>query len=85
MKMTIESTGRLIELGVADSAHVTPAELWQGTTEIDGVPVRVIAIVPVVTPLLTPMSPMQGEFDAERDVTVEPWPEVQDFPAWIGL
>ena len=85
MKMTIESTGRLIELGVADSPHVTRAELWQGTADLDGIPVRVLAVVPVLTPLLEAMSPMQGEFDAERDVAVEPWPETTDFPGWIGL
>lgn len=83
--MTIESTGRLIDLGVADSTHVTAAELWQGETEVNGVVVRVIAVVPVVTPLLTTSSPLQGEFDAERDIAVEPWPETAEFPAWLGL
>lgn len=83
--MTIESTGRLIEIGIADHSHVTHAEIWQGTTEIDGVEVRVLAVVPVVAPLLEPHSALQGDFEAERDVAVDPWPEAQEFPAYIGI
>ena len=77
MKITIESTSKIVEL----RGHLcsVPARVWEGTPE------RGVKVVAFVT-RITPMDGDSAEFDADLDEARAPSPEVaQAFPMRLIL
>lgn len=82
MKLTIESTQQMVEVGTGDvgnRARYVPARVWVGTTE-SGIPVQVL-----VTRIAVANEERQGEFQRELAEQHAPRPEPQAFPLRMVL
>jgi hypothetical protein len=76
VKITIESTSKLVEL--RGQLCSVPARVWEGQTEKG---VRVVAFVTRITPL----DGDSAEFDADLNETRVPSPDVQAWPTRLVL
>ena len=66
MRITIESTDRVVEIHMANNARDVPARVWEGKTE-KGVPVAVL-----VTRIAAHIDHDQSEFEADLKETRPP-------------
>lgn len=79
MKITIESTAKIVTIGV--NGNDVPARIWQGTNE-DGIPVvcyvtRIFPEIPVTDPN---HSELTVAFDRELKRTATPRPAIEAIP-----
>lgn len=75
MKITIESTTKIVELIVAGAR--VPARIWQGETE-SGVPVQVY--VTRIAPEIPPDDPRNGDFQRALKEQAAPRPTIEAIP-----
>lgn len=82
MKITIESTSRIVELQMPGGA-VVPARLWEGATE-NGIPVHafITRIAPTVE---NPPAAVTAEFERDLMACSPPSPELQTIPLRLIL
>lgn len=80
MKITIESTNKIVEL-VINGVGV-PARIWQGVTE-SGIPVHCFATLTV--PEMPPNDPRHAEFERELISWAPPRPTVEAIPLRLVL
>jgi hypothetical protein len=80
MKITIESTTKVIELRIG--AATVPARVWEGTTE-SGIPVH--CFITRLAPTIPIDDPRQAEFQQELAQQRAPTPDVAAYPARMIL
>lgn len=80
MKITIESTGKLVELEPAPG-HVVRARVWQGTTE-NGIPVQcfITRIAPEIPETDPRTDELTAEFERDLQRHAQPRATVQAIP-----
>ena len=80
MKITIESTPKLVSLQTADGAWM-PARVWQGETE-SGIPVQVFVtrIAPEIPTSDPRIDELTAEFERELQRQADPRPTVAVIP-----
>lgn len=78
MKVTLESTHKVVELETADGARV-PARIWEGTTE-SGIKVHAF-----VTRIAAPANANQEQFQRELKECRVPSADVYVYPARLVL
>ena len=79
MRITIESTGKIVTLVVG--GHEVPARVWQGATD-SGIPVQcfISRIAPEISVHDPRIDALAAEFDRELERTAEPRPTVEAIP-----
>lgn len=80
MKITIESTSRIVTL-VVDGKDV-PARVWQGFTEVTGIPVQcfITRIAPEISKSHPDVDLLTEEFSRELARQADPRPTVEAIP-----
>ena len=88
MKITIESTSKIVELYCGNTVHgaPVPARIWQGETE-DGIPVhcfitRISPEVPTTDPRIDELT---AEFERDLKRQADPRPTVVAIPLWLVI
>jgi hypothetical protein len=76
MKITIESTSKIVELQTITGGKMQ-ARIWEGTTD-DGVPVH--CFITRITPTIPKDDPRQKAFVRELRETRAPSPEIDVYP-----
>lgn len=85
MKLSIENTGKLVEIDPPEDGRLRRGELWQGEAE-DGTPVMLMAVM--LVPLVHAKDPRWDKLDADRakPMPQDQWhPEVERFPGRVLL
>lgn len=79
MKVTIESTTKIVEVKNEETSQWVPARIWEGVTE-SGIQVRVF-----VTRITAPRTADLTQFEAELHECREPSPDVKVWPLHMIL
>lgn len=82
MKITIESTSKLVYIQVDVTGPTVPARVWQGETE-SGIPVQ--CYITRVVPEIPPDDDRQREFLRELEEVAKPRPTVEAIPLRLIL
>lgn len=77
MKVTLESTGKIVDLDASLHRNPVRARVWQGETE-SGIPV--MAFVTYISPELDKADARQAEFLAELEQQAAPRAAVEAIP-----
>lgn len=80
MRITIESTPKIVELVLGNNTRV-PARIWQGESE-DGIPVQVFVtrIAPEIPENHVRIAELTAEFEKDLQRCAEPRPTIEAIP-----
>lgn len=77
MKITIESTDKIVKLSIRSAGDEVPARIWQGATD-SGIPVH--AYITRIAPEIPKDDPRNAQFQRELQEVAPPRPELHAIP-----